>query len=222
MTAKTSSERSAHPRIALVHGVQAAMRPAQEAVRSELDCTIWNLLDDRLIDDALAGDGVTTALQERMQHLIDSAVDRADAVLITCSLYSFMAGLQPSDGVPVFGSDDAAFDEAVGAGRGITLVSSMPAALRDSEERLLGHAESRGATLDVASTLVAEVMPAVLAADYRRVAEVIAGTVPRQSVIVLAQYSLAPAAPLLAEITDSHVISPAAAAARTLRRLIEA
>jgi hypothetical protein len=60
--------------------------PATEAIAQALpSAEIWNILDDRLIDDAIVAGAVTVRLEQRLARLIDHAVaDGADAILITC------------------------------------------------------------------------------------------------------------------------------------------
>lgn len=82
-----------HALIALIETTTAATPPAIEAFDAEFpEATLWNVLDDRLIVEALEAGGLTAPLTERMSRLISYALDAgADGVLLTCSMYGPVA-----------------------------------------------------------------------------------------------------------------------------------
>lgn len=213
------------PSIALIHGVSASIAPANESLeRTFPRARLWNILDDRLIDDTTALGSVTPALRQRMQRLIDHALAQdVAAIVLTCSLYSFMADEQTGR-TPVLGSDDAAFAEALEARARIVLVSSVPLALRDSESRLHGYAAARQRVVDVIPLFVDGALAAVRRSEAETLVGLLAGSVRPHlrpgDVVMLAQYSLAPAAELLAWELGTTVISPPAASARALSRVL--
>src|SRR4051795_10982989 len=101
------------PLVALVSAVPAAIPPAVAALEEALpDARVWNLLDDRLIDDANEAGEVTGALESPVRRLIDPAPrEGRDAVPLTCSLYGFVARKAAQQApAPVLGPDDAAFE----------------------------------------------------------------------------------------------------------------
>lgn len=213
------------PLIALISGVPEAIAPATGAVEKALpDAVVWNILDDRLITDATERGGVTPQLEARMRRLIEHAVTAdADAVLITCSLYAHLA--VGDYGVPVLGSDDAAFTQALDAAAGrIVIVSSVELALEDSCRRLSEAANAQGRDLTVVPVHVPGAREPAAAGDIARAAEIvrsaIAPVMREDDLLLFAQYSLSPAARQVALRIPHPVVAPPAAAATALAELL--
>src|SRR5699024_11138677 len=97
---------------------------------------VWNLLDDRLLQDAADAGELTDPLAGRMRSLIEHAVVAgADAVLLTCSMYGQVAQHSPAP-IPTLAPDEAAFAEAGSGTYGTVLVvASFESALNDSVRR---------------------------------------------------------------------------------------
>lgn len=208
--------------VALVSAVPAAIPPAEAAVRAAVpDARLWNLIDDRLIADAIERDGVTDELADRMRRLVEYAeIGGADAVLVTCSLYADIAARLDSPRMPVLGSDDAMWEAAARAGyRSLHVVSSVPIALADSTRR--ARLLFPGAVVPV---LVAEARRPSLERDTPAVAQAIANAITASDTpveaIALANYSLADAAEAIAQLTGSPVLSGPTPAAQDLRARI--
>ncbi|WP_308491970.1 aspartate/glutamate racemase family protein [Microbacterium terrisoli] len=214
------------PRIALVGAVAAAAPPAERAFAAEYpDAELWNLLDDRLISDALSAGEVTAELAERMTALIDYAIGHGAAgVLLTCSMYSPVAhAVAARAQVPVLASDDAAFADAAAGGFGrIALVASLAVPLADARARfdafLAGHGDGR---LQVVSVLAARaaVVTGDAAAQAVAIAEALGETAGIDAVL-LAQYSISPAAAALSERLGIPVLAGPARAAARMRDLL--
>jgi hypothetical protein len=210
------------PRVALISAVTAAMRPAAQAISERIpEAETWNLLDDRLLSDAEASGGLTEDLKARMDRLIQHAlVERADAVLLTCSLYSSVAQ-NTSAPVPVLGPDESAFAEIAAANdSSVLVVASFDSARDDTMARLqavLDGAEVRtkvfgvSAPAAMAATKVGD--QAALVATLR---EALEGHLDDVDTVFLAQYSLAPAGEELARIFGVKVFSGPASAAKAI------
>ncbi|GAA2976268.1 Asp/Glu/hydantoin racemase [Microbacterium terrae] len=211
------------PRIAVISAVSAAIGPAASAIDANVTgVEVWNILDDRLLTDARAH-GIRTEERERMGRLIDHAVrGGADGVLVTCSLYgSVVRSLAGHIDVPVLTADDAAFAEIAELDYSrIILVAPLAEALEDSTARLRASLPRHSALTIVG--VIAE--GAHTATSPLALAESIAAaTAPvRDSAdaIFLAQYSLAPAAEAVAELTGLPVITTPGSAARSLASLV--
>jgi len=216
------------PLIALVSAVPAAIPPAVAALEQSLPgVRVWNVLDDRLIQDADEAGEVTGALEARMRRLIDHTVrEGADAVLLTCSLYGFVARTAAADaGVPVLGPDEAAFD-AVRAGgySSIFLVSTVDMALADSTARLREHLGDSADFLEIRPVLAPAALAASRSGDTGATADALAEAIESvggsADAILFAQYSLAPAAPRVEQLLGLPVVTgPAKAAAVLSERL---
>lgn len=228
----TSAEPAAHARpvIALVNAVTSAIAPAVRGLNREFpEATAWNLVDDRLITEAIDAGGLTDDLRARMTRLIRYALDGgASGVLLTCSMYSPVAHeVAGTVRVPVLAADDAAFEAAAASGRErIALVSSLPVPLADARKRFAAYLETLEDAPEVTGVLAAGAYDASVAFGTTggpdrssALAQTLVAAVQGSDAdaVLLAQYSLAPAAERLAAITGLPVFSGPGAAARMLR-----
>ncbi|PRX97928.1 aspartate/glutamate racemase family protein [Allonocardiopsis opalescens] len=216
---------AATPTIALISATPASIPPARSAFAAAFpEARLWNLLDDRLLDDAQDAGEVTPALVDRMHRLIDHATaGGADAVLLTCSLYGFVARERAErSAVPIHAPDTAALDAAVAAGhRRILVLASIPGALDDAQRRFTAHAHAAAASIEIDGALAPDAYRAALDED----AEALASALERAcaarpggtDAVLLAQYSLAPAADALARALGVPVYSGPGRAAALLR-----
>jgi Asp/Glu/hydantoin racemase len=214
-------------RIALISATPLAIGPAAAAIGEAFpNGTVWNLLDDRLLADAQVEGGITEPLAARMDHLIDLALaGGADGVLLTCSQYGGRADVRDtaSDGVAVLSADGPLFAEAVARRpERVLLVASLENAASDSTERLSAAFRDAGATTQLVPLVVAA---AAKPLSEDRLVEVLAEAIAQAEVaydvIVLAQFSLAPAATALADRLGVPVLDAPRAAARRLAAEID-
>lgn len=210
-------------RIALISAVAAAIGPATAAIAAQLpNAQTWNIIDDRLLDDAVAQGGLTPPLEDRMRRLIAHALaEGADGILLTCSLYGTVAAHpQP---VPVLAPDQAAFDEIAAAGHArVLVVASLAAALDDSLARLRDHLAACGVATVLDGTVAQGAMAATGAGDASALLDALTLACRNSAAeaVYLAQYSLAPVATELAvRIGKPVVTGPTSAAARLRREL---
>ncbi|GAA3757619.1 hypothetical protein GCM10022240_07980 [Microbacterium kribbense] len=207
------------PRVALVGAVAAAAPPAERAFAEVFPAAqTWNVLDDRLIADALAEGRVTDALAARMAALISYAIDHGAAgVLLTCSMYGPVAhAVAAQASVPVLASDDAAFADAASGGFGrIALVASLPIPLADARARLDAFLTQRGQHLEIVDVLAERAAGVTDVAALTDALAQAVGGIPAVDAVLLAQYSISPATDALAARIGLPVLSgPARAAAR--------
>jgi hypothetical protein len=206
-TAWSSMAESPRPLVALVGAVTAAIPPAVQALTLEFpEARAWNVIDDRLIAEAIAAGGLTGGLRSRMARLIRYALDGgADGVLLTCSMYGPVAhDVAASVTVPVLAADDAAFEAVVASGFSrIALVSSRPVPLADALARFGAFVEARQGGPEFVGVLAEGAYDASVVGDTDALARALAAAVPGTGVdgILLAQYSLAPASERLAALT---------------------
>ncbi|MER7792764.1 aspartate/glutamate racemase family protein [Streptomyces sp. NPDC097640] len=209
----------------MIHAVPAGARIAQEAFAREFpQATVWNVLDDRLLDDARDVGGLTDVLRRRMLRLIGHVMDGgAHGLLLTCSSYGEVVDTARALwDVPVLKSDEAMFKAALaGPFERIAVVAStppaVPAAVAQVEALIptarpdrpvdivtaLSEAAADADTPEAAARHLADALTAVGAADA--------------DAVLLAQYSLTPARDALAELLGVPVLDGAGAAARELR-----
>ena len=214
-------------RIALISATPLAIAPAAAAIAQAFPGgTIWNLLDDRLLADAQEQGGISPELAGRMDRLIETALaGGADGVLLTCSQYGMRADVRDpaADGVAVLSPDGAMFAEAVAMRpERLLLVASLESAAADSSERLLA-AFAVADTVTHVSTLVvpAAARPLEPSELVRVLGDAVAEAGAGYDLIVLAQFSLAPAAAAVTERVGVPVLEAPGAAARRLATEIE-
>jgi len=208
------------PVVAVIHATAATMSPVAHAFADAFPgADVWHLLDDRLVKEADRAGGLTAELEDRMNSLIDYAVDRgAEAVQLACSMYGPVATASHQP-VPVFASDQAMFDAVVAlAPRRIGIIASLGPSAEDSASRLGEAVSDKGQKPDIRTVVVPEAVAAAGAGDHALLAQLLgdaAVALGDVDVIVLAQYSLSPAAASVAERVSAPVLSgPHLAASR--------
>lgn len=217
-----------HPLVAVIHAVPAGARIAQEAfVREFPQARVWNVWDDRLLDDVLDAGGLTEALRRRMLRLIGHVMDGgAQGVLLTCSSYGEVVDTARSLWeVPVLKADEAMFWAALAGPYGrIAVVASVPPAVPAAVAQLeaLVPVVRPGRPVDIVTVLSEEAGGAAGGeATARHLAEGLhAAGGGDVDVVLLAQYSLAPAREALAALVGVPVLDGAGAAVRVLRGLL--
>jgi len=213
--------------IALISAVTSAIKPATIEIKKQFESvTIWNILDDRLLEEAGREGGLTRDLYARMRRLIDHAlIEGADGVLLTCSLYGPVA-TDSREIVPVMAPDQAAFEEIVSQDyNSILLIASTKPSMEDSLERLQALYAGKTTVPQFHATVVEGAHQAVIEEDSDALAEALfARTQPyldRIDAIFLAQYSLAPAMNGMMRRTSLPVISGPRSAARLLKEVLK-
>lgn len=207
-------------RIALIHALIHSIAPI-EAAFAKLwpEAGLMNLLDDSLSMD-LARDGrLTDRMTERFLTLGRYAAGTsADAILFTCSAFGpcIEAVAREHAPMPVLKPNEAMIEQAVAQGRRIGLLStfaptlaSMPREFPDPAEIVPKLAAGALAALDRGDRAGHDRLVAEAAKDLRDC-----------DVIAVAQYSMAPAAPLVARATGRPVLTTPDGAVLKLRRLL--
>lgn len=216
--------RARAPRIALISATPTAVAPAVAGLAKEFPAAEpWNLLDDRLLGDAPESGPLPQALVDRMARLIGHALaGGADGVLLTCSLYGSVTEAVETP-VPLLAPDSAAFEQALALseGRGRVLVlASFEAAMRDSLTRFSAAAAAGRATEPVgvvAPDAFAAARDGDLSTLHDALRDACLPLVTDADTVLLAQFSLAPAAASLSTALGVPVVSGPHAAAAALR-----
>lgn len=214
------------PLVALVHATPLAIAPAVEALREEItDVRVWNLLDDRLLVDLTEVGGLTDPLRARIERFVAHAMTAgADAVMLTCSAYApVVDGLRSVWERPVIKPDAAMYRGAAAAGhRDVVVLCSTAAAAEPALQLIATAADEVGA--DVAAHAVVCTAAATAAETGDRdelVASLADAARPALNrgaqAVLLAQYSLSPAAPDLEDVLGVPCYSGPRSAAHELR-----
>ncbi|MGW8530693.1 MULTISPECIES: aspartate/glutamate racemase family protein [Nocardiopsidaceae] len=216
------------PLVAMIHAVPTGASTAKSAFDREFpEARVWNLLDDRLLGDARSAGRLTEALRRRMLRLIGHAVDGgAQGLLLTCSSYGEVVDTARTLWhVPLLKADEAMFRVALaGDWDRIAVVASTPPAVPAAAAQLeaLAPAVRSDRPVEIVTALSEDAGSAddpLAAARHLARALHSAGAADVQAVL-LAQYSLAPAGPALADLLGVPVLDGAGAAAVELRGLL--
>jgi hypothetical protein len=212
-------------RIALVHALKHSIPPIEAAfARLWPDASLMNLLDDSLSADVARDGRITEAMTERFLRLGRYAKGAgADAILFTCSAFGacIEAVAREQAPMPVLKPNEAMIEQAVGqvvrkGGRRIGLLStfaptliSMPPEFPGSVEIVPKLAEGALAALDRGDRAEHDRLVAEASRDLRGC-----------DLIALAQYSMAPAAALVAEISGLPVVTTPDSAVLKLKQAL--
>src|ERR1700761_4944970 len=207
-------------RIALIHALTHSLAPI-EASFAKLwpEPTLMNLLDDSLSAD-LARDGkLTEPMTERFLSLGRYVVATgANAVLFTCSAFGpcIEAVARTQAPMPVLKPNEAMIEQAVAQGHRIGLLSTFPPTLISMPPEFPG-------SVDLVPKLAVGALAALDRGDRathdRLVAEA-ARDLADCDLIALAQYSMAPAAALVAEASGRPVLTTPDSAVSKLKQAL--
>jgi hypothetical protein len=209
-------------RIALIHALKHSIVPI-EASFAKLwpEATLMNLLDDSLSADVARDGRLTPAMTDRFLALGRYAASTgANAILFTCSAFGpcIEAVAREQAPLPVLKPNEAMIEQAVARGHRIGLLStfaptlrSMPPEFPTSVEVIPKLAEGALDALDRGDRAGHDRLVVQASRDLRDC-----------DLIALAQYSMAPAAALVAEATKLPVLTTPDSAVIKLKQLLAA
>lgn len=158
---------------------------------------VFNIADDSLIRDVIAGGTVTDAVSQRLcGHLQSAESDGADLIMVTCSSIGGAAeASQSCVSVPVVRVDGAMADQAVASAEKIGVIATLSTTLIPTVELVKQRALVVGKSVEVIARLCdgafEELMRGNAAEHDRMVRETIEGLIQEVDVIILAQASMA-------------------------------
>jgi len=211
------------PRIALIHALPESLAPLD----AELDAAWPDAVRMHLLDASLSADvarapkGLDASFDERLLLLAEYAVTTGvDGILFSCSAFGRCIAevarwLAP---LPVLKPNEALIADATAMGVRIGLVATFaPTIVSMTSEFAVGA--------DLRTTLAAGGLEALRAGDPDRHDALIADAAARLvrdgcGVIALAQFSMARAAPVVAERTGVPVLTSVGSAVRTLKERV--
>ena len=194
-------------RIALIHALKHSIVPVESAFAKLWPAAgLMNLVDDSLSADVARDGRITEAMTERFLTLGRYAASTgADAILFTCSAFGpcIEAVAREHAPMPVLKPNEAMIEQAIGQGRKIGLLAtfaptlvSMPPEFPRSVEVVPKLAEGALAALDRGDRAEHDRLVAEASKDLRGC-----------DLIALAQYSMAPAAALVARVSERPVLT---------------
>ncbi|MBR1162880.1 aspartate/glutamate racemase family protein [Bradyrhizobium elkanii] len=207
-------------RITLIHALKHSIVPIEASfARHWPEARLMNLLDDSLSAD-LAHDGkLTDRMTERFLTMGRYAASTgANGILFTCSAFGpcIEAVAREHAPMPVLKPNEAMIEQAVAKGQRIGLLSTFPPTLVSMPPEFPSQV-----------TLVPKLAEGALAAldrgdraEHDRIVVEASKELRDCDLIALAQYSMAPAAERVAEVTGREVLTTPESAVKKLKAML--
>ena len=207
-------------RVALIHALKHSIGPIEAAfARLWPDASLMNLLDDSLSADLAREGSLTAGMTDRFLILGRYvASTRADAILFTCSAFgpSIEAVARAHAPMPVLKPNEAMIEQAVARAHRIGLLATFPPTLASMPREF-------PRSVDIVPKLAAGALAALDRGDRaehdRLVAEA-SRDLRDCDLVALAQYSMAPAAELVAAASGRPVLTTPDSAVQKLKELL--
>jgi Asp/Glu/hydantoin racemase len=216
-------------RIALVHATPAAVDPIKAAFAEAWpEPDLVNLLDDSLSRDRALTPELSDGLFRRFDALGRYALSfGADAILFTCSAFGpAIERVARSVGIPVLKPNEAMFAEAIAIGGTIGMLATFEPSIASMSEEFAEDARRAGSAATLRSAFVPAAMAALQAGrreEHDALVAKAAAELAGCDAIMLAQFSMAPAAARLRGQTSVPILtSPASAVAELKKRHLTA
>jgi hypothetical protein len=223
------------PRIALIHATPLAMEPIQAAFQRHWpQVRHMNLLDDSLSHDRAQAGRLTGEMVRRFEELARYAQHAgASGILFTCSAFGpAIEAAARATGLPTLKPNEAMFDDALalarrqGAPLHLGLVATFQASLPSMTEELQETARRRGIAIDLRTAFVPQAMDDLAQgrpADHHRKVAQAARALAHCDAVMLAQFSMAAALPIVqAELPCAVLSSPDCAVRALMQRMTHA
>ena len=214
------------PRIGLIHAVQVAVEPINQAFTAEWpEAECMNLLDDRLSVDRAKSSDLTEDIYDRISDLAVYAVDAgAGGILFTCSAFGpAIAAAADTLDVPVLKPNQAMFDAALDRGDRIGMLVSFQPSVASMSEEFEDLVRARGSSAKLEVVCQPDAMAALRQGDAERHNALLADAASALSgcdAIMLGQFSTACAKPAVEAATGKPVLTSPDTAVQALKALI--
>jgi hypothetical protein len=213
-------------RITLIHAVQAAVQPIEDAFQARWpEVRRTNLLDDSLTTDRAVAGTETPALSARMVKLARYAAESgADGILFTCS--AFGKGIEEASlslPLPVLKPNEAMFEAAFEIGGRIGMLATFEPAVASMEEEFRAAARIADSDATLETLIVPGGRTALMTGDLvthdRLIAEATVA-LDHCSAILLAHFSMATAETAAQARTRRPVLSAPVSAVEKLKTIM--
>ena len=218
------------PRIALIHATALALAPIAAAFdRHWPQARRMNLLDDSLSVDRAEAGGLTPSMARRFIDLAGYAKNTGcNAILFTCSAFGPAIELaREAVGLPTLKPNEAMFEDALArcaaGGARLGLVATFDASIASMSAELQLMASERGQRIELRTSFVPQAMQDLAEGragqHHRKVADA-ARQLAGCDVVMLAQFSMADALPLVQEQLACPVLSSPDCAVLALKKKV--
>ncbi len=213
-------------RIVLIHAVRLSIDPIAEAFTSAWpEAETVNVLDDSLSRDRENDGEMTPSMMRRIERLMRYGIDiGASGILFSCSAFGeAIEAARASVDIPVLKPNEAMFEMAIETGASIGLLATFRPSIDSMEEEFHGMAKARGLSNTLESVWVKDAMDALKRGDERKHDQLIAQSAAQLEscdAIMLAQFSMARAAPTVGRAVACPVLTSPASAVEKMKRLV--
>ncbi|HEX6006290.1 MAG TPA: aspartate/glutamate racemase family protein [Burkholderiales bacterium] len=214
------------PRIALIHATPVAVEPIVTTFRRLWpEARTTNLLEDSLATDLAAAGRITDEIVERFVMLARYARRcGADAILYTCSAFGpAIEAAQAALDVPVLKPNEAMFDEALAAGTRIALLATFAPSIPALKSELEQMARRRNMALEITTQTIPSALKALHAGqsgEHDRLIAAAADELGACDALILGQFSMASAAPMIRMLPGRQVLTSPTSAVMQLKRVL--
>lgn len=214
------------PHIALFHVHKDAMNAAVTAFERDWpEAQVSNLLEDGLFEWVRETGGVVPEMYEAFQTLTAYAVGRgADGILYSCSAFrECIDACIETHELPMLKPNDAMIEAALNIGSRIAVLATVGPTITSISAEIEEMAHAKGRDVTLSPYMVDGAFDAMAAGDgatHDRLVAEAAAQISGSDVIVLAQFTLARAAPAVAAVTDIPVLDSPGAAVAKMRALL--
>lgn len=217
------------PRVALIHATALAMTPIEAAFARHWPHALrMNVLDDSLSVDRARDGELTDAMVRRFVELAEYAVRAGcGGILFTCSAFGpAIEAAARASGVPTLKPNEAMFDAALAArprGRVLRLglLATFQPSIASMQAELEAMARDRAVDVELRPVFVPQAMDDLAqrrAAEHDRKVAAAARGLADADAVLLAQFSMAAAAPLVAAEVACPVLTSPDCAVQRLRQ----
>lgn len=209
-------------RIALIHAVQVAMQPVEDAFQRHWpQAERVNLLDDSLSVDREDNAALSPALARRIAALAEYALSGGAAgILYTCSAFGeAIEAVQRASRVPVLKPNEAMFTDALERGPRLGLLATFPSSIASMAAEL----QKLDSRISLKTACVPEAMAALKTGDGARHDALLAAAAPELAdcdAVMLAQFSTARARDAVSAVLRCAVLTSPDSAVLRMRRLV--
>ena len=201
------------PCIAIIHATRNAVTAIEDTFAQLWpEVEIVSLLDEYLSKELAKVGSLNDALTDRIARLAQFGIaGGADAILYSCSAFGkAIEAARASIDIPVLKPNEAMLTEALAAGSHIRVVATYMPTIASITGELQEMGKESGQRIEIDPCFVPRAFEALESGDGERHDELIAEAMGNRlpcDVVLLSQFSMARALPLVKENTDTIVLS---------------
>lgn len=201
--------------VVVVHTGPATVQPLKQQFAETLPgVRVINIMDDSLLNDAIAAGKLTQEVTGRVVNYMQMAQQMgADAILNACSSVGEAASAARSAvSTPIVKIDDAMAERAVAMGTRIGVVATVRTTLEPTGRLIQAKADAAGKRIELVEGLAQGAFEKLLAGQAEEhdaiVKQTILSLADKVDVVVLAQVSMARLVPSLGDLKVPVLSSP--------------